>query len=136
VWAISTFDVDQHDITAHGVRVHFTIREFTILELLVLCRNIIIPGEAILARLYGSLDEPEIRIIDVFICEIRNKLAKAEMPNVISTVWESGCTVKATTPDTSWIKPQPTRVEYAFICTNPDPSEPVTTQAAKPSCVC
>ena len=82
-----TLDVDQHDVTANGVRVPFTPREFAILELLVLRRNMIMTKEAILAHLYGGLDEPEIKIIDVFVCKIRNKLAKAGLHNVISTVW-------------------------------------------------
>ena len=72
-----TLDVDQHDVTANGVRVPLTAREFAILELLVLRRNMIMTKEAILAHLYGGLDEPEIKIIDVFVCKIRNKLAKA-----------------------------------------------------------
>lgn len=111
-----TLNVDQHDVTAHGVRVPFTAREFAILELLVLRRNMIMTKEAILAHLYGGLDEPEIKIIDVFICKIRNKLAKAGMPNVISTVWGRGYTVKDVTPDAPRVipQPQPARAEYAF----------------------
>ena len=111
-----TLDVDQHDVTAHGVRVPFTAREFAILELLVLRRNMIMTKEAILAHLYGGLDEPEIKIIDVFVCKIRSKLAKAGMPNVISTVWGRGYTVKDITPDTLRIapQPQPARAAYAF----------------------
>ena len=111
-----TLDVDQHDVTANGVRVPFTPREFAILELLVLRRNMIMTKEAILAHLYGGLDEPEIKIIDVFVCKIRNKLAKAGLHNVISTVWGRGYTVRDVTPDAPRIitQPQPARLEYAF----------------------
>ena len=111
-----TLDVDQHDVTANGVRVHLTAKEFAILELLVLRRNMIMTKEAILAHLYGGMDEPEIKIIDVFICKVRNKLTKAGLPNVISTVWGRGYTVKDNTPDTSRLtpQPQPARMDYAL----------------------
>ncbi|RYF19353.1 MAG: response regulator transcription factor [Oxalobacteraceae bacterium] len=111
-----TLDVDQHDVTANGVRVHFTSREFAILELLVLRRNVIMTKEVILAHLYGGLDEPEIKIIDVFVCKVRNKLAKAGLPNVISTVWGRGYTVKDAAPDTPRIspRPQPAQMERVF----------------------
>ena len=111
-----TLDVDQHDVTAHGVRVPLTAKEFAILELLVLRRNMIMTKEAILAQLYGGMDEPEIKIIDVFICKIRNKLTKAGLPNVISTVWGRGYTVKDITPDAprSVPQPQPAQRGYAF----------------------
>ncbi|MGI4800489.1 MAG: response regulator transcription factor [Janthinobacterium lividum] len=111
-----TLDVNQHDVTANGVRVPFTRREFAILELLVLRRNVIMTKEVILTHLYGGIDEPEIKIIDVFICKIRNKLAKAGLPVVISTVWGRGYTVKDTTPDAPRIMPRPlpTQSERAF----------------------
>jgi len=112
-----TLNVDQHDVTANGVRVALTAREFAILELLVLRRNMIMTKEAILAHLYGGLDEPEIKIIDVFVCKIRNKLAKAGLPNVISTVWGRGYTVKDVILDTQRVapQPQPAQREYAFV---------------------
>ncbi len=111
-----TLNVDQHDVTAHGVRVPLTAKEFAILELLVLRRNMVMTKEAILAHLYGGLDEPEIKIVDVFICKVRNKLAKAGMPNVISTVWGRGYTVKDVMPDAPRVipQPQPAQREYAF----------------------
>ena len=111
-----TLDVDQHDVTANGVRVPLTAKEFAILELLVLRRNMIMTKEAILAQLYGGMDEPEIKIIDVFVCKIRNKLAKAGLHNVISTVWGRGYTVKDVSPDASRSvpQPQPAQRENAF----------------------
>lgn len=91
-----TLDVDQHDVIANGVRVHFTAKEFAILQLLVLRRNMILTKEAILGQLYGGMDEPEIKIVDVFICKIRSKLSRAGLPNVIVTAWGRGYTVKDT----------------------------------------
>ena len=111
-----TLNVDQHDVTANGVRVPLTAKEFAILELLVLRRNMIMSKEAILAHLYGGMDETEIKIVDVFICKVRNKLAKAGLPNVISTVWGRGYTVKEITPDAPHFapRPQPAQSESVF----------------------
>lgn len=81
-----TLDVDCQDIVANGVRVHFTNKEFAVLQLLVLRRNMVMTKEAILSQLYGGMDEPEAKIIDVFVCKIRSKLTKAGLANVISTV--------------------------------------------------
>ncbi len=102
-----TLDMEQQDVTAHGVRVHLTTKEFAILQLLVLRRNMIMTKEAILAQLYGGMDEPEIKIIDVFVCKIRSKLSKAGLPNVISTVWGRGYTVKDTGPEKLPATPSP-----------------------------
>ena len=112
-----TLDISNHDVVANGVRVHLTLREFAILELLVLRRNMIMTKETILSQIYGGMDEPDIKIIDVFICKIRSKLTKVGLPNVISTVWGRGYSVRdrgteempVTTPC-----PQPARREQAF----------------------
>ena len=109
-----TLDVDLHEVSARGVRVSLTRREFEILQLLVLRRNMVMTKEAILSQLYGGRDEPEIKIIDVFICKVRNKLAKAGLPNVITTVWGRGYTVNDASrdlgPDVSRIPtPRPER---------------------------
>jgi two-component system cell cycle response regulator CtrA len=112
-----TLDVDQQDVVANGVRVHFTVKEFAILQLLVLRRNMILTKETILSQIYGGMDEPEIKIIDVFICKIRTKLSKAGLPTIISTVWGRGYSVKDTgheTPATAPLCPQPARVEHVF----------------------
>ena len=112
-----TLDVSNHDVVANGVRVHLTMREFAVLELLVLRRNMIMTKEAILTQLYGGMDEPEIKIIDVFVCKIRSKLAKAGLPSVISTVWGRGYSVRDTGRDTSVtapVRPQPVRTEQVF----------------------
>ena len=112
-----TLDVSHQDVVANGVRVHLTVKEFSILELLVLRRNMIMTKEAILTQVYGGMDEPEIKIIDVFICKIRTKLAKAGLPNVISTVWGRGYMVKDTgrdKPATMPVRPIPAQNEKAF----------------------
>ena len=74
----------------HGQPVHMTRQEFAILALLMERRDRIISKESFLSHLYGGLDEPDIKIIDVFICKVRRKLSNAGADNVINTVWGCG----------------------------------------------
>ena len=54
----------------------------------------VLTKEAFLSHLYGGMDEPEAKIIDVFICKLRRKLSDAGAPSVIGTVWGRGYTVR------------------------------------------
>jgi two-component system cell cycle response regulator CtrA len=73
------------------VRVHLTAREYQMLELLSLRKGTTLTKEMFLNQLYGGMDEPEIKIIDVFICKLRKKLANASGgKNYIETVWGRG----------------------------------------------
>ena len=47
------------------------------LELLSLRKGTTLTKEMFLNHLYGGMDEPELKIIDVFICKLRKKLAVA-----------------------------------------------------------
>ena len=73
-----------------GQAVHLTGKEYAILELLVLRKGMVLTKEAFLNHLYGGMDEPEMKIIDVFICKLRKKLAQAGAGNLIGTVWGRG----------------------------------------------
>jgi two-component system cell cycle response regulator CtrA len=44
----------------------------------------------LLNHLYGGLDEPETKIIDVFVCKVRKRLERAGLRNAIETVWGHG----------------------------------------------
>ena len=71
--------------------VHLTGKEFAILELLSLRKGTTLTKEMFLNHLYGGIDEPELKIIDVFICKLRKKLSKATGgSNHIETVWGRG----------------------------------------------
>jgi two-component system cell cycle response regulator CtrA len=84
-----TADVD-------GARVHLTGKEYGILELLALRQGSTITKEMFLNHLYGGFDEPELKIIDVFICKLRKKLALAcGGENYIETVWARGYMLRA-----------------------------------------
>ncbi len=74
--------------------VHLTGKEYAILELLVMRKGMVLTKEAFLNHLYGGMDEPEMKIIDVFICKLRKKLALAGAGDVINTVWGRGYTVR------------------------------------------
>jgi two-component system cell cycle response regulator CtrA len=72
-------------------RVHLTGKEYQMLELLSLRKGTTLTKEMFLNHLYGGMDEPELKIIDVFICKLRKKLAAAAGgANYIETVWGRG----------------------------------------------
>ncbi len=83
-------NLDSREVTADGRAVHLTGKEYAILELLVLRRGMVLTKEAFLNHLYGGIDEPEMKIIDVFICKLRKKLAQAGAGSLIGTVWGRG----------------------------------------------
>jgi two-component system, cell cycle response regulator CtrA len=81
------------DTTAEvsGARVPLTGKEYQILELLSLRKGMTLTKEMLLNHLYGGMEEPEIKIIDVFMCKLRKKLALASGgKDYIETVWGRG----------------------------------------------
>jgi two-component system, cell cycle response regulator CtrA len=84
-------NVDAKTVHIKQVRVNLTGKEYRMLELLSLRRGTTITKEMFLSQLYGGMDEPEIKIIDVFMCKIRKKLAIASGgKDYIETVWGRG----------------------------------------------
>jgi two-component system, cell cycle response regulator CtrA len=83
-------NLDSREVTVDGNLVHLTGKEYSILELLVLRKGMVLTKEAFLNHLYGGMDEPEMKIIDVFICKLRKKLAQAGVGSLIGTVWGRG----------------------------------------------
>jgi two-component system, cell cycle response regulator CtrA len=84
-------NVDAKTVHIKQVRVNLTGKEYQMLELLSLRRGTTITKEMFLSQLYGGMDEPEIKIIDVFICKLRKKLAVASNgEDYIETVWGRG----------------------------------------------
>ena len=74
-----------------GKMVPLTTKEYGMLELLAMRQGHTITKEMFLNQLYGGMDEPEQKIIDVFICKLRKKLAEASGgKNYIETVWGRG----------------------------------------------
>ena len=87
-------NLDSRDVTVDGREVHLTGKEYAILELLVLRKGMVLTKEAFLNHLYGGMDEPEMKIIDVFICKLRKKLAQAGADNFIGTIWGRGYMIR------------------------------------------
>jgi two-component system cell cycle response regulator CtrA len=84
-------NLDTKTVEVAGARVHLTGKEYQMLELLSLRKGTTLTKEMFLNHLYGGMDEPELKIIDVFICKLRKKLANASNgKNYIETVWGRG----------------------------------------------
>lgn len=88
-------NLDTRTVEVDGTQVHLTNKEYAILELLAMRKGTVLTKEMFLNHLYSSMDEPEIKIIDVFVCKLRKKLAKASGGvNYIETVWGRGYMLK------------------------------------------
>jgi two-component system cell cycle response regulator CtrA len=86
-----TVNLDAKTVEVSGQRVHLTGKEYQMLELLSLRKGTTLTKEMFLNHLYGGMDEPELKIIDVFICKLRKKLAAATSgQHYIETVWGRG----------------------------------------------
>ncbi|NDW43488.1 response regulator transcription factor CtrA [Ruegeria sp. PrR005] len=84
-------NLDAKTVEADGLAVHLTGKEYQMLELLSLRKGTTLTKEMFLNHLYGGMDEPELKIIDVFICKLRKKLSNATGgKNYIETVWGRG----------------------------------------------
>lgn len=84
-------NMDAHTVEVDGNSVHLTGKEYGILELLSLRKGTTLTKEMFLNHLYGGMDEPELKIIDVFICKLRKKLSNATAgENYIETIWGRG----------------------------------------------
>src|SRR6476469_7443227 len=84
-------NLDTKTVDVNGQRVHLTGKEYQMLELLSLRKVTTLTKEMFLNHLYGGMDEPELKIIDVFICKLRKKLAAATGgKHYIETVWGRG----------------------------------------------
>jgi two-component system cell cycle response regulator CtrA len=84
-------NLDTRTVEVDSQPLHLTGKEYGILELLSLRKGTTLTKEMFLNHLYGGMDEPELKIIDVFICKLRKKLATATSgENYIETVWGRG----------------------------------------------
>jgi two-component system cell cycle response regulator CtrA len=93
-------NLDTKTVEVNGAPVHLTGKEYQILELLALRKGTTLTKEMFLNNLYGGMDEPEIKIIDVFICKLRKKLANAsDGRDYIETVWGRGYALREPSED-------------------------------------
>jgi two-component system, cell cycle response regulator CtrA len=88
-------DLDAKNAKVHGEQVHLTSKEYQILELLALRKGSTLTKDMFLNHLYGGTNEPDAKIIDVFVCKLRKKLASASGgEDYIETVWGRGYTLR------------------------------------------
>lgn len=88
-------NLDSKTVEIDGARVPLSTKEYQILELLCLRQGATLAKDVFLNHLYGEMDEPDPKIIDVFVCKLRKKLAAAgggRQP--IETVWGRGYLVR------------------------------------------
>jgi len=95
-----TVNLDQKTVEIDGARVHLTAKEYQMLEILCLRKGTTLTKEMFLNQLYGGMDEPEIKIIDVFVCKLRKKLANASGgKDYIETIWGRGYVLREPNED-------------------------------------
>ena len=93
-------NLDGKTVEVRGNTVHLTGKEYQMLELLSLRKGTTLTKEMFLNHLYGGMDEPELKIIDVFICKFVKKLSEATgSENHIETVWGRGYVLRDPKPD-------------------------------------
>jgi len=84
-------NLDSRVVAVDDQPLHLTAKEYGILELLSLRKGTTLTKEMFLNHLYGGMDEPELKIIDVFVCKLRKKLSVATGgDHYIETVWGRG----------------------------------------------
>lgn len=81
--------------TESGKEIYLTKKEYTILELLIKRKPSVVAKETFLSHLYHNIcDEPNPKIIDVFVCKLRKKLINIagdlDITPKIRTVWGRG----------------------------------------------
>ncbi len=113
-------NLDTREVTIDNRELRLTGKEYAILELLVLRKGMVLTKEAFLNHLYGGMDEPEVKIIDVFVCKLRKKLNRVGAEGIIGTIWGRGY----------MIRESPTQDLYAALTYEPPPAQIVSPAAA------
>jgi two-component system, cell cycle response regulator CtrA len=95
-------------VEVNGAHVHMTSKEYQILELFSLRKGMTLTKEMLLNHLYGGMDEPQQKIIDVFICKLRKKLANASNgKDYFETLWGRGYRLRDPSGDETRIPARP-----------------------------
>ena len=91
--------LESREVRFADAHIHLTKHEYAVLKMLVLRRGHIISKDMFLNHLYGETDEPDAKIIDVFVCKLRKKLSRAGCEGLIATFWGPGYAIrKASAP--------------------------------------
>jgi two-component system, cell cycle response regulator CtrA len=109
-------NLDSKMVEINGARVHLTGKEYQMLELLALRKGTTLNKEMFLSHLYGGIDEPEMKIIDVFVCKLRKKLANASGgKDYIETVWGRGYVLREPREIVSTSSAEPSRTRRGVL---------------------
>ncbi|MEO3433819.1 response regulator transcription factor [Inquilinus sp. CAU 1745] len=109
-----TVNLDTRTVEVDSQPLHLTGKEYGILELLSLRKGTTLTKEMFLNHLYGGMDEPELKIIDVFVCKLRKKLGNAtDGANYIETVWGRGYVLRDPQGEGAVIEDEPARKRAA-----------------------
>jgi len=122
-------NLDTRVVTADGGPVPLGGKEYAILELLSLRKGSILTKEMFLDHLYGGMNEPGLKIIDVYVSKLRKKLAQATGgEHYIETIWGRGYVLRdATPPD----PPDPPGLHPGAAAALRGEPEPLSDAAAK-----
>lgn len=92
-------NIDSRTAEVDGKHLHLTGKEYAVLELLSLRKGTTLSKESFLNHLYGGMDEPDMKIVDVFVCKLRKKLTDAcDGQSYIQTIWGQGYLLKEPKP--------------------------------------
>lgn len=83
-------DVEDKTVRVDGRPVAMTRKEYAILEALSLRKGAVVHRDALVERIYGALDQPCPKIVDVYISHIRKKLLRLCGEAYIETEWGRG----------------------------------------------
>lgn len=90
-----SINMSERSAVVDGAPLALTGKEYGVLELLALRKGATVSKDQFLTHLYDGVDEPELKIIDVFVCKLRRKIAKATGDNhYIETDWGRGYTLR------------------------------------------
>lgn len=88
-------DLNSKSVTVNRKPLELTTKEYNLLEMLALRKGSVLSKETFLNHLYGGIDEPQAKIIDVMICNLRKKISKITGSDMcIETVWGRGYTLR------------------------------------------
>ncbi|MBY0461568.1 MAG: response regulator transcription factor, partial [Alphaproteobacteria bacterium] len=117
-----TVNLQKRIASVDNETLNLTGKEYAILELLSLRKGTTLTKEMFLNHLYGGMDEPELKIIDVFICKLRRKIAEAlGQDNYIETVWGRGYVLRDPNEDAAASKEAPAQQSEFAVLANPLP---------------
>lgn len=91
-----TIDLAAKTVSVSDRPVYLTKKEYQVIEVMALRKGTAISKEMFLNAIYGGLDEPDSKILDVFVCKLRKKLADAgNGQRYIETIWGRGYSLQS-----------------------------------------